>query len=172
MHRPILILAIVAALAAGAVWLPTAGAERDPLQAVKAATARYSSVEQAVADGYSLRIGEPCVASPLGTMGYHLTNAALMADDAIDVEQPEILVYAPKPNGSLELVALEYFKRDADGSLLTNDDRPFLFGEAFQGPMPGHNPTMPVHYDLHVWLYADNPSGTFAQFNPAISCAP
>lgn len=75
-------------------------------------------------------------------------------------------------NGKLELVALEYFKRDADGSLVTADDRPFLFGQAFQGPMPGHNPTMPVHYDLHVWLYEDNPSGTFAQFNPAVSCSP
>jgi hypothetical protein len=29
---------------------------------------------------------------------------------------------------------------------------------------------MPVHYDLHVWLYADNPSGLFAPFNPSLSC--
>ena len=27
------------------------------------------------------------------------------------------------------------------------------------------------HYDLHVWLYRDNPSGMFAQFNPNVSCA-
>jgi hypothetical protein len=171
MHRSVFILAVVMALAAAATVLPTAGAGDDALQAVKAATARYNSVGQAIADGYS-GVGEPCVASPLGTMGYHYANAALMADDAIDVERPEILVYAPKPNGKLELVAVEYFKRDADGSLLTADDRPFLFGQAFQGPMPGHNPTMPVHYDLHVWLFEDNPSGTFAQFNPAVSCTP
>jgi hypothetical protein len=59
---------------------------------------------------------------------------------------------------------------DADGSLATDDDRPSIFGQPFDGPMPGHNPAMPVHYDLHVWLSADNPSGLFAQFNPSLSC--
>jgi len=29
---------------------------------------------------------------------------------------------------------------------------------------------MPVHYDLHVWFWHDNPSGLFAPFNPALSC--
>jgi len=27
------------------------------------------------------------------------------------------------------------------------------------------------HYDLHVWLYRDNPRGMFAQFNPNATCA-
>jgi hypothetical protein len=26
------------------------------------------------------------------------------------------------------------------------------------------------HYDLHVWLYRENPRGTFAQFNPNVNC--
>jgi hypothetical protein len=26
------------------------------------------------------------------------------------------------------------------------------------------------HYDRHVWLYRMNPNGTFAQFNPNVSC--
>jgi hypothetical protein len=36
--------------------------------------------------------------------------------------------------------------------------------------MPGHNPSMPVNYDLLVWIDESNPAGTFAQFNPSISC--
>lgn len=44
---------------------------------------------------------------------------------------------------------------------------PVLFGRTFDGPMAGHGPGMPWHYDLHVWIWAHNPSGTFAQFNPA-----
>ena len=169
MMRFISLLGALVALVTAAIWLPTAGAGDDPLQAVKAATARYNSVEQALKDGY---VGEPvCVASPAGGMGYHYGNPALMADDAIDPERPEVLVYAPKPNGNLELVAVEYWKRDADGSLLTSGDRPSLFGQPFDGPMPGHNPTMPVHYDLHVWIYEANPRGTFAPFNPDVSCA-
>ena len=27
------------------------------------------------------------------------------------------------------------------------------------------------HYELHVWLYEDNPAGLFAQFNPRVDCA-
>jgi hypothetical protein len=29
---------------------------------------------------------------------------------------------------------------------------------------------MPVHYDLHVWLWQDNPAGMFALFNPTVTC--
>ena len=36
--------------------------------------------------------------------------------------------------------------------------------------MLGHNPTMPIHYDLHVWVVDNNPSGTFAQWNPDFHC--
>jgi hypothetical protein len=36
--------------------------------------------------------------------------------------------------------------------------------------MLGHEPGMPVHYDLHVWLYQANPDGVFASWNPSVSC--
>ena len=140
----------------------------DPLQELKAATARYNSVEQALKAGYVM--DAHCSSSALGGMGYHFGNAELMADDAIDPLRPEILVYAAKANGKLELVAVEYWKRDADGLLGTAGDKPSVFGRAFDGPMPGHNPAMPVHYDLHVWLYEDNPSGLVTPFNPSVTC--
>lgn len=155
---------------AAAVALAGDGALPPQLQGVRAAVARYHSFEQALKDGYTLRAGEPCVRSPLGTMGYHVANAALMADDAIDPLRPELLLDIANENGSLKLVGVEYWKRDADGSLATADDRPSLFGQSFDGPMPGHNPTMPVHYDLHAWVAEENPSGVFAMFNPAIAC--
>jgi hypothetical protein len=166
------VLTAVLAAAAVVIALPAALASPDPLGAqlndLRAATARYHAVEQAEQAGY---VGERfCVSSPLGGMGYHYVNPSLMADDAIDLLQPEILVYAPKENGKLELVAVEYWKRDADQLLFTSGDRPVLFGRGFDGPMPGHNATMPVHYDLHVWLYEENPSGMFAAFNPNVAC--
>jgi hypothetical protein len=52
----------------------------------------------------------------------------------------------------------------------THDDRPSLWGRPFDGPMTGHDPGMPVHYDLHVWLYDSNPAGVFAPWNPSVSC--
>ena len=33
-----------------------------------------------------------------------------------------------------------------------------------------HSPVMPVHYDLHAWVYEPNSSGTFAPFNPGVDC--
>lgn len=47
---------------------------------------------------------------------------------------------------------------------------PSVLGQTFDGPMPGHNPEMPWHYDLHAWVIEENPKGVFAMFNPALSC--
>ncbi len=50
------LLALAAAAIGGAAWAPSAGAERSivdrQLQELKAATARYHSIEQAIAAGY------------------------------------------------------------------------------------------------------------------------
>jgi len=149
------------------------------LQEVRSEMARYHSLGQALNDGYVHQAGEPCVTSPPapppptggGTMGVHVINPALMGDNAVDSLRPEILLYVPNDSGKLKLVGVEYWKVDIDQNLDTNSDRPSLFGQAFDGPMLGHTPTMPIHYDLHVWVAEANPSGVFAMFNPAISCS-
>ena len=104
-------------------------------------------------------------------MGHHYVNPPLLADSAIDPLRPEILLYVPRAGGGLELVGGEYSRADEDQNVTTQADRPSLFGRAFDGPMPGHAPAMPVHYDLHVWLFASNPSGVFAPWNPSRRCA-
>ncbi|MCA1639594.1 MAG: hypothetical protein LC768_14895 [Acidobacteria bacterium] len=53
---------------------------------------------------------------------------------------------------------------------VASNPTPSLFGRSFNGPMPGHGPGEPVHYDLHVWAWRNNPNGMFAQFNPKLSC--
>ena len=103
-------------------------------------------------------------------MGVHAINFALLMDPAIDPLRPEGLLYAPNEDGQLKLVGVEYLKVDADQNLATDGDRPSVLGTAFDGPMPGHDADMPVHYDLHVWLVERNPNGLFEQWNPAISC--
>jgi hypothetical protein len=81
-----------------------------------------------------------------------------------------MLVYAPQPDGSLKLVALEYYKADKDQLPATAGDRPRLFRTLFDGPMDGHYPGMPIHYDVHVWIWQKNELGRFAAFNPGVSC--
>ncbi len=168
MRRLIVLIAIAASLTAGAaVVLASSGPLPPELQAVRAAVARFHSVDQALAAGYVP--ASPCEASPAGTMGIHYLNPALLGP-GLDPLNPEVLLYLPTADGALKLVGVEYFQADADQNLATSNDRPSLFGQGFDGPMPGHNPQMPIHYDLHVWVVEANPSGVFAQWNPAISC--
>jgi hypothetical protein len=134
-----------------------------------AATGRFRDVKRAVAAGY--RPTKDCVPG----MGFHYTKPALARDTNIDPTLPETLVYTAAPGGSVRLSALEYFRADADGNIKTAGDRPTLFGHPFDGPMAGHplppgQPLMPVHYDLHVWLYQTNPSGELTADNPKINC--
>ncbi|MPY81030.1 MAG: hypothetical protein GEV04_21880 [Actinophytocola sp.] len=137
------------------------------LAAARAATAKYHDEAVALADGY-LR-DDFCTEGPDGVMGYHYVNPALL-EAPMDVRTPPILIYQPRSDGSRKLVAVAYFQVDADQDLSTDDDRPSLFGQGFDGPMDGHGPDMPRHYDLHAWVWQHNPDGKFAQFNPAGSC--
>ncbi|MDP8911105.1 MAG: hypothetical protein M3M94_03450 [Actinomycetota bacterium] len=146
---------------------PAFGVPSLELVQARMATVRFRSVAEAVRAGYVP--GSPCVSSPAGGMGIHYENRALMADPVVDVTRPEILLYEPTARG-LRLVGLEYWKADADQNPGTTGDRPSLFGRSFDGPMPGHNPVMPMHYDLHVWIWKPNPLGRFAPFNPRVTC--
>lgn len=163
------LVAIVAATALAAPAFGKHTAEESLLDAVRAVTARYHSLEQAEQAGYVR--DSPCVSSPAGGMGFHYLNPTLAADPAIDPLAPEILVYAPTQGGGLELVALEYFRRAADQTPpFDQSDKPSLFSRDFDGIMPEHNPGMGWHYDLHLWLWEANPSGLLTPFNPNVSC--
>ncbi len=80
----------------------------------KSSTARFHDLDQAVAAGYSVKVadlaGIECIAQPgEGAMGVHMLNPALLFDGGvIEATQPELLVYEPRRNGTLKLVALEY----------------------------------------------------------------
>ena len=162
-------IALAAALGTVALAAPVApasahdGAQRDLTEA-RRATAPFHSIKQARAAGYEA--AEACVKAPgVGGMGFHNINPALMDLD-LDAAKPELLLYAPKKNGGLKLVGVEYFVP------YIGQPAPELFGQRFDGPMAGHETGMPEHYDLHVWLWKKNPNGMFAQFNPTVSCTP
>jgi hypothetical protein len=134
-------------------------------------TAKYQDVKQAVKDGYA-RVSA-CVEAPdgSGAMGIHYLNAAYAKDPAIRAGKPELLLYIPDGTGKLRLAGVEWFRPDADQDLSTTVDRPSIAGLPFDGPMEGHDPGMPRHYDLHAWIWDWNPAGVFKQFNPTLHCA-
>jgi hypothetical protein len=81
-----------------------------------------------------------------------------------------MLFYSRNRGGELILNGAEFFVRGADQNLSTDSDRPRLWGQPFDGPMPGHESGMPVHYDLHVWTHTANPQGVFSPWNRKIEC--
>jgi len=138
-------------------------------QVIRTATQAFRDVNTALASGYVAT--DECVALPgEGAMGYHFVNPALASDMNVDPTLPEVLLYERDARGRWRLLGVEYFKADADQDLGTTADRPTLFGHAFDGPMPGHDPQMPAHYDLHVWVFKHNPSGQLAAWNPDVAC--
>lgn len=129
---------------------------RKQLAQVRAATAKYHDVEEALLDGYVPVSG--CIALPTGpAMGIHYANIQ-MVDGELDVTKPEILVYAPEADGELRLVAVEYMipKVLAPGL-------PELYGRHFHdGPMDT--------WTLHAWVWKNNPAGMFEDFNSKVNC--
>jgi hypothetical protein len=139
------------------------GEERQ-LQAARKALDWLGTVEMAQAAGYV--VASPCIPGE----GVHYITQSLAQDAVVEPSRPELLIYAVGADRRLRLVAAEYWKADADGNKATTGDRPTLFGHPFDGPMDGHAPGMPVHYDLHVWLFKENPKGLFTAQNPTVGC--
>jgi hypothetical protein len=161
-------MVLVAVVAASMSF--AAARRNDDLSLARKATAKYSDVAVAFADGFTP--ASPCVTDPNGSgnMGIHFDHPSRVRDLVLDPEKPDILLYERKSTGELRLVGLEYWIIDIDQNKATDFDRPSMFGVPFDGPMDGHAPGMPIHYDLHVWLYKYNPNGTFAIFNPNVHC--
>ena len=166
---------LLAALGIGvllaSVTVATALAGRSDLDRARAATARFNSLTQADKAGYGLPPEGPlsqCIASfdDTGAMGFHYINGNLL-DGTVDATRPEALVYAEDANGKLRLVALEYVVFE---SAWTGEHAPMLFGEMFMKTEAPNRYEIPAFWALHVWIWEDNPSGTFASFNPAVAC--
>lgn len=138
-------------------------------RAARIATRKYQDPVAALADGF---VPTECVdgsaESPPqeGAMGEHWVNFGRI-DGRLSIEEPEVLLYVPAPLGK-RLAAVEWFIPEADAA----GGSPRLFGRAFDGPMDGHIPLQPRHYDLHVWLWEYNPDGLFDHYNPRLSCTP
>ena len=94
-------------------------------------------------------------------MGIHYVSGALMKSGKIDVAHPQAVMYEPEPGGKLALVAVEYITfhgpASLDGHLFNYNSSPNRWG-------------LKPFYDLHVWAWRDNPTGTFAEMNPKVSC--
>jgi len=153
-HVLTLTLALAFLAFSGAPASADPGGQSDLAQ-VRRATAKYHNVDRAIAAGYSP--ASPCIDG----MGYHYLNRGL---DGTTASAPNVLLYAPKGNGKLKLVGVEYVVFSEDPLMVA----PTLFGQTFYGPMT-HGP-VPQHFELHVWIWLGNPDGAFEQENDKVTC--
>lgn len=139
------------------------------LAAVRAATAKYHDIAAALADGYQLGyrgVVTGCIANPTaGAMGYHYFNWAKMDDPTIVAGDPEVLVYHTADDGTLVLGAVEWVVPKASWEQAGNTEPPVVFGQ----PLHVLNPVL-NWYIAHAWIWTNNPSGMFADWNPQVSC--
>ena len=143
-------------------------ASSDFIRTVRQATARFRDVSVAEAEGYELHFG--CVSGPDdGAMGLHYVNMALVGDGKLDPEQPEIVIYEPLPNGRLRLIGADFLVL-ADAWHANNAAPPELGGQLFHLFESPNRFGLPNFYTLHVWAWKDNPSGTFVNWHPNVSC--
>ncbi len=147
---------------------PARGPAVDPkvagdLERLRAATAPFRDLGAAQAAGYPTATPACLSDSTLGGMGHHYVNRAHV-DGRLELEHPEILLYAPVPNGAPKLVAVEYI---IPYRILSRDaEAPRIFGQALQRSDP-----LKLWY-LHVWVWEENPAGLFADWNPKVACPP
>src|SRR5919204_6707519 len=139
-----------------------AGSARSETTVASEATAAFHDLDAAKSAGYAAVVqdlaGNTCIAQEgAGAMGVHYLNPALL-DGTIDATKPEALVYGPKANGELRLVALEYlvFQSVWDAS---HSSPPSLFGEEFMLTPSPNRYGIPAFYALHAWIWNPNPSG-------------
>ncbi len=196
MHGSFALSAGAQAAALGATVRTIRPSVEPDLSAVRRATERFRDVKVALAEGYvrdpmnlcdtADMMGRP---ASLGAMGIHFFRPDLLGITApphprvtgsgihTDFNQPSILIYEPQKDGWLELVAVENLVFIDAWEKAGNKAPPSYQGVAWDRMEDDLKTAIDEahlfapHYDRHVWLYRENPSGVFAQFNPKVSCA-
>ena len=177
-NRKILcLMAVVSLIGIGVTARPAGAADlyKAELDALRQSLLKYQDYQAAVRDLYLSTVGcvhysgekkEGHMDYPKGGMGIHFVNVPSIGP-TVDPQKPNVLIYEPVGK-ELRLVGLEWLV-----PLAAAKSRPALFGQPFDGPMEGHFPLIPrefAHYDLHVWLFKDNPLDIFSPTNPDVTC--
>jgi hypothetical protein len=137
-------------------------AVQKQLDMLRQAMSPFYSFDVAQVAGWNAPLSE-CVEVPeLGGMGIHYGNPTQLDNGgALSLLRPEVLLYVPMADSSMELVAVEYIIGEADWPFA---EAPEFLGQAL------HFNEQQRFWALHVWIGRSNPSGLFADFNPEVSC--
>jgi hypothetical protein len=138
----------------------------DNLAIIRAATSKYHQLQVALDEGF-----QPVFAcidhATEGAMGYHYGLFSRF-DAQLVLDQPEVLVYAPDGQGHQKLAAVEYI---IPAAAWTAAEPPTFLGKTLQLKNTVGPHVVDPYWELHVWVWRNNPTDIFADWNPKVSCA-
>ena len=195
-----LLAAMLVAGATGAdAAMETDGAEAPPrnqpdqsLKQLRDTLRRFEDVNVALSEGYApvgmCETAEMMGRDPAeGAMGVHFVRIDLLQPTAFgprvdgvgtntDFSTPTVLLYEPQADGGWELLGAENLVFADAWDAKNRGMKPMYRGRAYD--YMRDDPATEVdeahgfapHYDLHIWLFRENPLGTYRQFNPDVTC--
>jgi hypothetical protein len=154
--------------------MPTATIAAGPndVHRAREATKAFRSVPPADYGLFKDAAHIACIDKPgMGGMGIHYVNISLIQKLVLDPARPSALVYEPDEDGQLRLVALEYIVFAQDWYNAGHNTRPTLFGHQLNLVAAGNRYGIPAFYEIHAWVWKNNPRGMFKDWNPRVSCS-
>lgn len=168
--------------------------EAAQIEAMRVASERFKDVNVALAEGYIADPSGMCITAEMegqpaerGVMGIHYFRPDLLGITATtprvdgtgthtDFGNPAVLVYEPQADGSLVLVAVENLVFEKAWKEAGNTAPPTFLGRDYVHMVD--DPKTPAdeahgfepHYELHAWIFRENPNDTFEPFNPNVTC--
>jgi hypothetical protein len=191
-------ICVAAALGMAGLVAPPAKGEAKNLATVvaeiKAASERFTDVNVALKEGYIRDPHNLCITAETegqpaekGAMGIHYFRPDMLGITATeplvdgkgthtDFLHPSIVIYEPQADGSLELVAVENLVFMEGWKAAGNEAPPSSYGYEWVAMID--DPATEVdeahgfqpHYELHAWVFRENPNGPFEPFNPNVTC--
>jgi len=147
---------------------PPPGKDTAPLlEKVRRITERFRNINVALSEGWAP--GTPCVSGPdAGAMGVHFLQPTGIPTE-LNVNTPAALIYEPMADGAMRFVGVEYIVIQSTWDA-NNSGPPVLEGNLLNLVGSPNRFGLPAFYELHVWAWANNPKGTFADWNTLVSC--
>jgi hypothetical protein len=187
-----------AALTIPVLVSPPASGETKDLEAavaeIRAASERFTDVDVALKEGYVRDPHGLCITAEMegqpaenGAMGIHYFRPDMLGITATeprvdgkgthtDFLNPSVVIYEPRADGSLELVAVENLVFMESWKAAGNEAPPQSYDHEWVAMVD--DPATEVdeahgfqpHYELHAWVFRENPKGPFEPFNPKVTC--
>lgn len=137
----------------------------EQVEISRKASAKYWDIEAAKADGYEQLFD--CTEGESGNMGQHFIHPGRAGDGKLVLEEPDVLMYEPQADGTMQLVAIEYVVFEKHWPEAAP---PRFMGQVMKRKTAvGTHPVEPF-FEVHAWHWRHNPEGFFSDWNVNVSC--